>query len=155
MAGGSALILGKSMSDTGKTLFVADTFEGVVNSGPNDNFYRDGEHADATAEDVIEFLNLNLETDVKVLVGEFPLVTGHLVLGDLSLVHIDVDVYESGRQIFEWCAPRLSPNGVIIFDDYGFFSTNGINTLVNEILETGEFLVFYNLNGHAILTKRT
>lgn len=152
--GGSALLLGKSIGNANKVLYLADTFAGVVNSGVHDSTYINGEHADADVEDVKVFLGANLVIPFKVLVGNFPTATGHLVSEKLALVHIDVDVYESGKQILEWCTPRMSPDGVIIFDDYGFLSTNGITKLVDEITNRGEFLVIYNLNGHAILVKK-
>lgn len=49
----------------------------------------------------------------------------------------------------------MSPNGVIVFDDYGFLSTDGITKLVNENFIDDDFLIVYNLNGHAILVKRS
>jgi O-methyltransferase len=152
--GGSALLLGKSIGNSSKVLYLADTFEGVVNSGPHDSTYTDGEHADTNAADVKRFLDENLEAPFKILVGEFPSATGHLVPGKLALVHIDVDVYESGKQILEWCTPKMSKGGVIIFDDYGFLSTDGITKLVNEATNRQDFLLIYNLNGHAILVKK-
>ena len=153
--GGTAMLLGKSLAKSEKKLYLADTFTGVVYASDLDSRYRGGEHADTSLNFVTEFLDSELEQNFELLVGEFPIATGDLVSGPLSFVHIDVDVYESGKLILDWCRPRMSPNGVIVFDDYGFLSTDGITKLVNEKFIGDEFLVVHNLNGHAILVKRS
>ena len=47
------------------------------------------------------------------------------------LAHIDVDVYQSAADVLDWVWPRLSPGGVVVFDDYGFPATPG-HELVDE-----------------------
>ncbi len=37
----------------------------------------------------------------------------------IALLHVDVDIYEPSRVIFEHLWPRLVPGGVMILDDYG------------------------------------
>lgn len=37
-----------------------------------------------------------------------------------SFVHLDVDIYPTMLECCEWFWPRLSPGGVIVFDDYGY-----------------------------------
>lgn len=70
-----------------------------------------------------------------------------------SLCHIDVDVYESARDIFDWVWPRMAPGGVVVFDDYGFRGCVGI-TMLGEDLRARQDLVFiHNMNGHALLVK--
>jgi O-methyltransferase len=153
--GGTAMLLGRAIEKSDKTLYLADTFTGVINATDKDSNYFGGEHADTSVGEVQLFLNKSLDLDFQILAGEFPVKTGDLVRGPLSFVHIDVDVYESGKLILDWCKSRMSPNGVIIFDDYGFLSTDGITKLVNENYAGDDFLVIYNLNGHAILIKRS
>jgi O-methyltransferase len=153
--GGTALLLGKSLENSDKKLYLADTFSGVVNASEVDSNYIGGEHSDTSVDFVTEFLNSELQQNFELLIGEFPTATGDLVSGPLSFVHIDVDVYNSGKSILDWCRTRMSPNGVIIFDDYGFLSTDGITKLVNENFVDDDFLIVYNLNGHAILVKRS
>jgi len=153
--GGTALLLGKSLDNSDKKLYLADTFSGVVNASEVDSNYIGGEHSDTSVDFVTEFLNSELQQNFELLIGEFPTATGDLVSGPLSFVHIDVDVYNSGKSILDWCRTRMSPNGVIVFDDYGFLSTDGITKLVNENFVDDDFLIVYNLNGHAILVKRS
>ena len=44
---------------------------------------------------------------------------------------------------------------MLVFDEYGFLYTDGITKLVNENFIDDDFPIVYNLNGHAILVKRS
>jgi O-methyltransferase len=155
--GGTAGILCARAAQCGepRTVYIADTFSGVVKSSKKDPRYRDGEHSDTSADTVVSLLRDKLGVrNYKILKGIFPEETGHLSEHEpLSLCHIDVDVYQSAKDVMEWCWPRLSPGGVVVFDDYGFDSTPGITEYVDEVKRDTDCLSFYNLNGHAVLVK--
>jgi O-methyltransferase len=70
------------------------------------------------------------------------------------LCHIDVDVYQSALDVLEWVWPRLSPQGAVVFDDYGCPATPGVTMLVDEQRMRDDRLVLHNLNGHGIIIKR-
>ena len=116
--------------------------------------YRGGEHADTSAELVDDLLGGLGLSNYELLTGIFPEKTGDKVTGKIALCHVDVDVYGSGRDIVEWVAPKLSPGGVIVFDDFGFYNCSGITRLVNELRADPRWFYVYNLNGHAILKLR-
>ncbi len=92
--------------------------------------------------------------NATVLTGVFPDETGgtlaHL---QFAFCHIDVDVYQSAKDVFDWVTPRLSRHGVIVFDDYGFLGCEGITRLVNEVALDTRFFTYYNLNGHAVMLR--
>ena len=91
---------------------------------------------------------------VQILDGIFPDETGHgLRERSFRFCHIDVDVYDSAKDIMNWIWPRLVPGGMVVFDDYGFHSCVGITRLVNEERALHDRLVIHNLNGHAIIVK--
>lgn len=73
-------------------------------------------------------------------------------------MHSDVDAYNSTKGVIEWSIPRLLKGGLIVFDDYGFLGREGVAKYVNELMSDlimkKEFLLVYNLNGHAILIKK-
>jgi len=46
--------------------------------------------------------------------------------------HIDVDAYQSGKDVLSWVWPSLAVGGIVVFDDFGFSSTRGIAALVHE-----------------------
>ncbi len=151
--GGSAAVLGRAAVSE-RRLILADTFRGVVKAGPKDKYYTGGEHADTDEQTVRHLLESMGLGSAVILPGIFPDETADSVSDSLlALVHIDVDVYQSGRDVFEWAWPRLSEGGVVVFDDYGFYGCEGITALVNELFADPPGRVIHNLNGHALVIK--
>ncbi len=136
-------------------VYLCDTWEGVVKTGAIDTYYRDGKHDNASRAIVEQLLDeLGLD-NVVCLQGIFPDETGEGVVDEqVRLCHIDVDVYQSAKDVLEWVWPRLSVNGVVVFDDYGFPACPGVTQLVNEQRMLADRLVLHNLNGHGLVVKR-
>jgi len=154
--GGSAGLLGLAVNNFGQRrhLWLADTFAGVVKAGPRDDYYKGGEHADTTLETVEAFLNNLRLTDYSVLSGVFPEETAHLVECDaVALCHIDVDVYQSAKDVADWVWPRMPVGGIIVYDDFGFYGCEGVTAFVNEEAARADRLVIQNVNGHALVVK--
>ena len=153
--GGTGLLIAEAMRHFGVsgTLYLADTFTGVVKAGDNDSRYSGGEHADVTRADVETLFEIHGHV-VRILTGIFPEDTGDDFHGRIKLLHIDVDVYQSARDVVEWCFDRIVPGGIVIFDDYGFLGTDGVTRLCEEYEIDPRFLFIANTNGHAILIKR-
>ena len=150
--GGTGALL--AASSPSKTVYLADTFHGVVKASTKDTRYRGGEHADTSKAHVQRLLRSLHVTNFILLEGIFPEDTANRVAGPIALLHSDVDVYASTRDIVEWTLPRLSLCGVMAFDDYGFSGCEGVTKYVNELRESNHDLFFiHNLNGHAILIK--
>jgi O-methyltransferase len=154
--GGTSAIIGTklNMLQSNANLYVADTFTGVPKTSGKDAFYKGGEHADTSKEIVVNLLKNKYE-NIKILEGIFPEDTAHLLPNDLQfgMCHIDVDVYDSAKDICDWIWDKLIIGGVIVFDDYGFHSTGGITKLVNSMKANDNCFVVHNLNGHAVLIK--
>jgi O-methyltransferase len=55
-------------------------------------------------------------------------------IGQLALLRLDTDFYESTKIEFEILYPKLAPGGVLIIDDYGYFS--GSRKATDEYLAT-------------------
>lgn len=137
-----------------KAVFLCDTFKGVVKAGDKDTAYKGGEHADATPAQVESLLHTVGAGHARILTGVFPEDTGAAIAARrFALCHIDVDVYESARDVFAWTAPRLERHGVVVFDDYGFLGCEGVTRLVNELANDRRFFTLHNLNGHAVMLK--
>ncbi len=49
-------------------------------------------------------------------------------------MHVDVDLYRPTRDTVEFFYPRLSPGGVILFDDYGSAMCPGAARAVDEFV---------------------
>lgn len=152
--GGTGALLAKAVGDESQ-VYLCDTFEGVVKATTKDSIYKGGEHADTSLSLVEKFMtSLNL-SNVTLLKGIFPEETaGSLEDIEFKMCHIDVDVYQSAKDIFNWVWPRLIVGGIVVFDDYGFAACEGITSLVNEIEKEEDNLIkLYNINGHAVLIK--
>lgn len=153
--GGTGLILAKAGSENTK-VYLCDTFEGVVKASDKDNIYKGGEHQDTSLEIVNNLFSENNQENFEILKGVFPDETSQSIAHlKFKLCHIDVDVYQSAKEIFEWVWPKMVSGGIVIFDDFGFAACEGITQLVNEISELNKdaFLI-YNINGHGIILKR-
>ena len=154
--GGTGCLMAKQARLNGipATIYLCDTFQGVVKAGSSDRHYSGGEHADTSQEAVLALAGQLGLDNIKILTGIFPEDTGNLVADrSFRMCHIDVDVYESGREILAWVWPRLVAGGIVVFDDYGFMSTGGITRLVNEERAKSDRVMIHNLNGHAVFVK--
>lgn len=154
--GGTGLVIAEAMRrfQTGGCVYLADTFQGVVKVSEADRFYFGGEHADTSEELVRELFKRHGHDDAVILRGVFPDETQAEVRGDLRFVHIDVDVYQSAKDVVEWCFNRMVPGGIIVFDDYGSLGCAGITRLCEEYEQDARFTFIHNINGHCILVKR-
>ncbi|MFP4510384.1 MAG: TylF/MycF/NovP-related O-methyltransferase [Spirochaetota bacterium] len=154
--GGTGALIAARLADlsSDKHVYLADTFEGVVKAGPKDQYYRGGEHANASAEDVERLLRRLKLTNVSILSGVFPEDTGHEVRSEtICLCHVDVDVYQGAKDVSEWVWPRLPVGGMIVYDDYGFYGCEGVTAYVNEVSGLSDRIRLHNLNGHAVFIK--
>lgn len=154
--GGSGALIAASARSVGitDTVYLCDTFTGVVKAGEHDSRYEGGEHADTSTAMVEEVLSALKLDNVTILKGVFPDETATKVSSSsFRFCHVDVDVYESTKDIVAWVWPRLAVGGIMVFDDYGFMSCDGVTRFVNERREHKDVVVIHNLNGHAVLVK--
>jgi asparagine synthase (glutamine-hydrolysing) len=150
--GGSAILLAKCKAPT-VTLHLYDVFAMIPPPGPQDGadahqryeVIRSGASAGlggdtyyGYVDNLIEQVRSNLarfgvepERDkVRFVQGLFQ-DTLHPT-GPVSLAHIDCDWYEPVRTCMERIIPRLSPGGILVFDDYASYS--GCRRAVDELL---------------------
>lgn len=137
-------------------VYLCDTFRGIVKACDHDTFYQGQELADsseALVADLAKRMHLN---NVTILPGIFPEESSTQVESLIfKFAHIDVDVYQSAKDAFEWLFPRLVNGGIVVFDDYGSASTPGIRKYINEELQDrADVVVVRNLNGQAVVVKR-
>jgi O-methyltransferase len=91
---------------------------------------------------------------VQILEGVFPEDTaGQIDDQHVCFCHIDVDVYQSAKDVFDWTWRRMPPGGVVVFDDYGFATCGGVTQFVNDFVGSNDRIVVHNLNGHAVVAK--
>ena len=154
--GGTGALIAKQAEICGlkATVYLCDTFTGVVKASENDDKYKGGEHADTSrivVEELIKKLDLK---NTKILVGIFPDETSEFIEeNNFRFCHVDVDVYQSAKDVVEWIWPKMIIGGIFVFDDYGFKGCAGITKFVEEERDKNDRLVIHNLNGHGIIIK--
>lgn len=157
--GGSGTLLAYGMNmfpteEAGK-VYLCDTFQGVPKAGPEDTCYTGGEHSDTNLETVKELLKNCGAENVEIEIGIFPDDCYEKFDNKMfRLVHIDVDVYESAKGVFNFVWDRMFFGGMVIFDDYGFDTTVGVTKLCKELerqIKDGRCI--FHLNGQAIFVK--
>ncbi|MBU8871437.1 MAG: TylF/MycF family methyltransferase [Gemmatimonadales bacterium] len=154
--GGTGGLLGRRAKELGldATVYLCDTFEGVVKTGSSDKSYDGGEHSDTSAPTVEELIAKLNVSNIRILTGVFPEDTAHMIENrKFRFCHIDVDVYQSGKDVLEWVWDRLPIGGLVVFDDFGFASTTGITKLVHEKEMHPGLVCVQNINGHAVFVK--
>lgn len=155
--GGTGALIASRAKDCGieNKVYLCETFQGVVKTGPKDGYYKGGEHGDTTRALVESLLFDRLSLDnVEILEGIFPDETSHLVEETcFRFCHIDVDAYQSAKDIMDWLWERMSPGGIVVFDDYGCVNCGGIVDLVHEMKQLPDRIFLHNLNGHAVFVK--
>ena len=145
--GGSALLLSKV---SGKRLHLFDTFCGLPTPDEAD-VHREGDFADTSDKDVAQLLG---KRDVVFYAGLFATTFRLAEDQRFSLVHIDVDLYESTQQCLDFFYPRVSEGGVMVFDDYGFISCPGARRAVDEFFTTKRERPIYLPTGQAVVIRR-
>ncbi|MFB3789248.1 MAG: TylF/MycF/NovP-related O-methyltransferase [bacterium] len=154
--GGTGSLIAKKarLAGIADSVYLCDTFSGVVKASPRDFHYKGGEHADTSRREVEELTAALALTNVVILEGVFPDETA-LDLGEKTFrfCHIDVDVYYSAKDILDWIWDKMVTGGIIVLDDYGFEGCEGITQLINEQRNYPDRLIIHNLNGHAIVIK--
>lgn len=151
--GGTGAIIAEATRTKNKKIFLADTFTGVVKAGKNDTLYKGGEHSDTSLNLVSELISSLSFENVQLLEGIFPEQTQHHIKEKISMLHCDVDVYRSCKDIVDWCLPRMSIGSILVFDDYGFYGCEGVTIFCDELQMRDDLMFTHNLNGHAVFFK--
>jgi O-methyltransferase len=127
--GGTAKLLAR-LAAVQKRLLLFDTFSGMPDTNADIDFHRRGDFADASLDSVRAFLHGC--PNIEIYPGLFPESASTVHGRAFSLVHVDVDVHASVVACCEFFYPRLSPGGVLVFDDYGMVTCPGAKRAVDD-----------------------
>jgi O-methyltransferase len=117
----------KAHGDTSRTVWVADSFQGLPPPDParypadaGDRFFEQEGLAVGVEQVKHNFERYGLlDGQVKFLVGWFKYTLPTAPIERLAVMRLDGDLYESTWQAIEALYPKLSPGGFCIVDDYG------------------------------------
>jgi O-methyltransferase len=149
--GGTARLLAKAAESTEKTLHLFDTFAGMPPSDPTKDFFTNGSLTDTSLTRVQAFLSDCPR--VQFYPGVFPDTATPVAHLNFSLVHIDVDIYQSVLACCQVFYPRMAKGGVLVFDDYGFLTCRGGKMAVDEFFADRPAYPCYLPTGQAVVIK--
>jgi hypothetical protein len=107
--GGTATILHQLAADLQRTLYLYDTFTGIPWKSLVD-VHDIGDFADTSLEAVREHC-----PDAVITAGIFP--ASAVEMGPIAFAHLDCDQYRSYQESIDYLAPRMTPGGIMWFDD--------------------------------------
>ena len=149
--GGTARLLASLSKQQGKQLHLFDTFTGMPATHAEKDFHVEGDFAATSLEGVQAYLS---DFDnCRFYPGLFPDTATPVRDLQFSFVHVDVDIYSAGYSACEFFDNRLSPGGVMIFDDYGFITTEGLRAAVDEFYATRQTRPIYVPTGQCFVLK--
>jgi hypothetical protein len=165
--GGMMMLAMKFLLQSGasnRTFWLYDTFEGMpdptdvdvdVDGKPAtdrlalDESLKDQSHVWAIAG--IEEVRMNLETtgypisNIKLIKGRVEETIPATLPKKIAILRLDTDWYESTKHELEHFYDRVVPGGVVIIDDYGYWS--GARKAVDEFLEKrGERILLHRID---------
>ncbi len=154
--GNSAAILAHFAAQSGKRLFLFDTFSGF---DQRDFVGLDHGRKAHFADTSIDFVRQTVGHDdlTTYLAGFFPsTLTDEVRTRTFALAHIDCDLYEPMKAALEFFYPRLAPGGMLIVHDYSSGVWAGASRALDEFrLATGEHVVLWpDKSGTAVIRKR-
>lgn len=118
------------------TVYGFDTFTGLpAEKWDASEPHGVGDFADTTLESVRKIACDGLR-NVVLVPGIFPestkVISANADVRPFAFVHLDFDFYESTAEAIEWFRPRMSPGGVIVFDDYDWKNCPGVRRAIEE-----------------------
>jgi O-methyltransferase len=150
--GGSALWLCRILNETGKTLYLFDSFEGLPKSHPkHDPYFREGQMA-ATVASVKQQLS-SFQHITEFREGWIPNTFIGLERKQYAFAHIDVDLYQPTLDCCAYFYPRLTPGSILLFDEYGFPSAHGEKVAVDEYFADKPEKPIALVTGQALVLK--
>ncbi|MCB4862596.1 TylF/MycF family methyltransferase [Sphingobium sp. PNB] len=152
--GGSAKLLFDMLRGSTKTLHLFDSFEGMAVANDALDQHEAGDFSDTSLDYVRRFVSGGAKTGLAFHKGWIP--QSFAGLDDLMFcfAHIDLDLHQSILDALEFIYPRMTPHGVIIFDDYGFASCPGARKAVDDFFANKPETPFVLTTAQAIVVKR-
>lgn len=137
----SAILHHLDWEKTGRQYLLIDTFEGPVVSQFSAGEREAGslgvvEAAMASGGYVtdLERVRANFAEwpHARVVPGVVPEVLGSLAPGPVAFLHLDMNCAYPERAALEWFWERMSPGGLILFDDYAYFGNRALAEGIDE-----------------------
>lgn len=127
--GRSALLIARAAPE--KQVHLFDTFSGMPDHTPGIDGHSKGEFADTSLEEVKK--RLSGVTNVTYHIGVFPSTAPTVWDKKFAFAHFDCDLYRPCVDFIQFFWPRMSPGGVLVFDDYDWPKCLGVKKAIDEV----------------------
>lgn len=138
-SGGSAALMGLALKQTGsgRTLWVFDTFEGLPPPTHDDPDFDVAKNFTGTCRGELSdvenlFRQLSILERARLVKGLFQETLPTCDVGNIAVLHLDGDWYDSVKTCLDNLYDKVSPGGVIQIDDYGHWA--GARKAVDQFL---------------------
>jgi len=133
--GGAMCFAGTAFDRLGegsRRLLGFDAFVGLPDLGARDgDRLWKGQFSDTSADAVRALMARHgLADRLELFEGWFEETIGAVAGRTLALVHVDCDLHDAAMLVLERVWPRVSPGGVVVFDDYRCEATPGVTIAV-------------------------
>jgi len=149
--GGTARLLARTLTGAGQTIHLFDTFSGMPAVDPAKDRHQSGDFHDTSLERVQSYLADC--PNVRLYAGFFPTTAGPIEQCTFSLIHVDVDIYQSVFDCCDFFYPRLAHGGIMVFDDYGLITCPGVKLAVDTFFASKPEVPCYLPTGQAIVVR--
>ncbi len=155
--GGSSKFIVEALKRNGvknKRIYLFDTFKGMP-----DNLVREDKRGKGGFEDTsFETVKKYLSSYSNIIIYKGMFEDNYRFIADkkFSMVHIDVDIYNSAKNCLNFFNSHLNIGGIIVLDDYGFITCPGIRKALNEfLLKYKKSYIFFDIEtGQGLLIKK-
>jgi len=148
------LIADQILSSQKNVIFkLFDTFEGIPEVNTQfDNEHKKGDFSDFYGIDIVK--EMASYKFIQMEKGFMPDTFEAHKADKIDFAHIDVDIYDSHNDCFDFIFPRLVKNGYMVCHDYGHPSCEGATIAIDDFLEKQKekirFEYFGSFPSHAI-----
>ena len=152
--GGTAVVLHDHLTSRApeRTLHMFDSFAGLPQENPAmDNHNRKADLADASEAGVRALFEDR--RGVVIHAGCFEESVAEVHEQQFCFAHIDADLYDSVLFASKFIFPRLSPGGVVLYDDYGFRTCAGAKAAVDEYFAAMAARPIYLTTGQCVAIR--
>ena len=160
--GGSimAMIYTLQRNNALKHIYLYDTFEGMTDATQNDTIIATGEHYNnavvnsvslaciASLEDVKQNISTTNYDETYIHYVKGNILNNQIFPDKISILRLDTDFYDSTKHELETFYDLVSPGGIIIIDDYGFW--NGSRRATDEFLQDKPHIKLYDIDNTGV-----
>ena len=156
--GGSimAMIYTLQRNNTLRHIYMYDTYEGMTDATANDIMLATGIHYNnaviknislmckASLEDVKQNINTTNYNESYIHYVKGNILNNTIYPDKICILRLDTDFYDSTKHELETFYDLVSPGGIIIIDDYGFW--NGSRRATDEFLQDKPHIKIYQID---------